>query len=193
MKWFSDDLKEKEIIDLGLYRPGELFSSSYLVYRDILRAKIKDKHEILKHFTVSFPDNQRLVTAQNGIFVGDSKLKKTQTNTETTEFESDVVITITSKATNPFICKLQLDLGFYTVWEIIRDPQKHGENGDYGTPVIKSSEYVHTIRGMSSGAKIFRDNIKARQCTFTFREYSENKISYNNKMDLLWEDKFYVK
>jgi len=193
-KWFSDDLSEQEIIDLGLYKPGELFSSSYLVYRDLLREKLKNNDPVLRHFSISFPDNQRLVTVPNGIFVGDTKLRKIKADTEMTHFESDVIVTITSKATNPFICKVQLDLAYYKVWNIIKGPTRHNEQGDYGTPVIKSSEYVHTIRGMSAGAKIFRDNIRARQCTFTFREFSDNKtITENDIFVNLWEDSVYVK
>lgn len=187
-KWFSDDLSEEEIINLGLYKAGELFSSSYLVYRDLLRAKIKDKNHILANFMISFPDNQRLMSYQNGIFIGDAKLEKFKTDTQSTYFESDVTVTITSKAKNPFICKIQLDMGYYAVWEIIR------ANQDFASPTIKSSEYVHTIRGMSSGAKIFRDNIRARQCTFTFREASSNRLEnpFSNP-EKIWGEDLYVR
>lgn len=188
-KWFKDDLTEEEIKDMGMYNPGELFSSSYLVYRDLLLAKIKYNHPVLKYFSISFPDNQRLVTAKNGIFIGDDQTRVISENTETTEHESRVFATVSSSANNPFICKLQIDMGTRAVIDIVQN------NFNYGTPKIVSTQYVHVVRGTSTTSKLYRSNVRMRQTTFSFSEFSNNSSDnlFEDTLDKLWEDKYYGK
>lgn len=120
----------------------QLFSTDLRLYRMLKEAK-EEGNIVLKNFTLSGPDEQKLQEEDYGLFIGETSTKESKNANKTNIFDVNVVLTVSSKDTDYSKAKTQIDI---CTKEVIKLLMKNNDlsftyKGFNQSQMVISSEY----------------------------------------------------